>query len=130
MRCKQFIVIGGLMLTAQAALANPILDTSKPLICAATQVVNGCGGANRRDTMGGDSIGCASAELDAARHDDRSTQIALQQSRRHCDARTLEGGQVQEHQTAPQEQDQQRGGCDQYASNDSPAHIMLSWIAP
>ena len=40
MRCKQFIVIGGLMLTAQAALANPILDTSKPLICAATQVVN------------------------------------------------------------------------------------------
>ncbi|MGD9409397.1 MAG: hypothetical protein PVF12_05395 [Thiohalocapsa sp.] len=40
MRCKQFIVIGGLMLTAQTAPANPALDTSNPLICAATQVVN------------------------------------------------------------------------------------------
>jgi hypothetical protein len=40
MQCKQFISLGGLMLTAQAALADPILDTSKPLICAATQVVN------------------------------------------------------------------------------------------
>jgi hypothetical protein len=45
MRHKQFIVIGGLILTAQAAPADPTLDTSKPLICAATQVVN-CGAAD------------------------------------------------------------------------------------
>jgi hypothetical protein len=40
MRCKQFIVIGGLLLTAQAAPAEPLLDASKPLICAAAEVVN------------------------------------------------------------------------------------------
>jgi hypothetical protein len=40
MRREKLIVIGGLMLTAQAAVANPTLDTSQPLICAATQVVN------------------------------------------------------------------------------------------
>jgi hypothetical protein len=45
MRCKQLIAIGGLVLTAQAVSADPILDTSKPLICAATRVVN-CGEAD------------------------------------------------------------------------------------
>ena len=45
MQRKQFIALGGLILTAHAALADPILDTSMPLICAATQVVN-CGAAD------------------------------------------------------------------------------------
>jgi hypothetical protein len=40
MQRKQFIALGGLILTAHAALADPVLDTSMPLICAATQVVN------------------------------------------------------------------------------------------
>jgi len=40
MQRKQFIALGGLILTAHAALADPILDTSMPLICAATEVVN------------------------------------------------------------------------------------------
>jgi hypothetical protein len=44
MRSKQFLAIGGLVLTAQAAPAETMLDTSKPLICAAIQVVQ-CGTA-------------------------------------------------------------------------------------
>jgi hypothetical protein len=44
MKCKQLVMAGGLLLTAHAVSAAVALDMSKPLICAATQVVE-CGAA-------------------------------------------------------------------------------------
>ena len=39
MKCKEILVAGGLLLAAQGVAAEAALDTSKPLVCAATQVV-------------------------------------------------------------------------------------------
>jgi hypothetical protein len=39
MKCKQLVVAGSLLLAAQGVAAEAALDTSKPLVCAATQVV-------------------------------------------------------------------------------------------
>ena len=39
MKCKQLVVAGSLVLAAWGVAAEAALDTSKPLVCAATQVV-------------------------------------------------------------------------------------------
>jgi len=39
MKCKQLVVAGSLLLAAQGATAEAALDTSKPLVCGATHVV-------------------------------------------------------------------------------------------
>lgn len=44
MKCKEMLVAGGLLLAATGVSAQAALDTSKPLVCAATQVVE-CGTA-------------------------------------------------------------------------------------
>jgi len=39
MKCKQLVMAGSLVLAAQGVAADTALDNSKPLVCAATQVV-------------------------------------------------------------------------------------------
>jgi hypothetical protein len=39
MKCKQLLVAGSLLLAAHGAAAEAALDTSKPLVCGATHVV-------------------------------------------------------------------------------------------